>query len=61
VRVIQTIQPIANDLATGTMEQELLQALGRVRPSEVRIATAYLTPDGFMALKKPLEGAEAVQ
>lgn len=57
----QEILPVANDAATGTMEASLHQALERVQPHDVRIATAYLTPDGFMALEKPLRGARSVQ
>lgn len=57
----RTLGYVANDAATGFMEGRLLRALERVRPSAVRIATAYLTPDGFMALKGPLESAASVQ
>lgn len=53
--------PIANDALTGTMHDRLVQALARVRPHDARIATAYLTPDGFLSLKARLEGADSVQ
>lgn len=52
--------PIANDKATGSMEDYLLGALQRVIPREVRIATAYLTPDGFMSLRDGLKGAQSI-
>jgi superfamily II DNA or RNA helicase len=52
--------PIANDGATGSMEEYLLGALQRVMPKNIRIATAYLTPDGFMALGKNLQNADSV-
>ena len=61
MRAIQSILPVANDPATGTMEAQLLQALTQVRPHEARIATAYLTPDGFLALKHPLSTATSVR
>ncbi len=50
--------PIANDKSTGSMQEHLLGALQRVLPREVRIATAYLTPDGFMSLRSGFEGAK---
>ncbi len=53
--------PIANDQSTGSMQEHLLGALHRVLPSDVRIATAYFTPDGFLGLRPALEGAQAVQ
>ncbi len=53
--------PIANDTATGSMGHHLLGALQRVLPKHVRIATAYLTPDGFLSLSDGLEKAESVQ
>ncbi len=52
---------IANDPSTGSTEQHLLAALLRVRPERVRIATAYLTPDGFLTLKNGLGGAQTVR
>ena len=45
------IRPIANEDTTGSMKEHLVGALGRVIPRDVRIATAYLTPDGFLELK----------
>ena len=56
-----TPRPISNDAEAGTLRDALQQAFGRVRPDEVRIATAYLTPDGFLALSSGLEGAKSVQ
>ena len=38
-----------------------MTALGRVNPSEIRIATAYLTPNGFMELKGQMEGVTSVR
>ncbi|RLC92655.1 MAG: hypothetical protein DRI39_07960, partial [Chloroflexi bacterium] len=52
--------PIANDKSTGCMREHLLGALQRVLPRDVRIATAYLTPDGFLSLQPALEGAGTV-
>jgi Helicase conserved C-terminal domain/PLD-like domain/SNF2-related domain len=52
---------VANDDRTGTMGEQLLRALREVRPSDVRIATAYLTPDGFLTLKEQLGTACSVQ
>ncbi len=61
--MIETSQilPIANEPPTGTMRDHLLDALGRVEPGDVRIATAYLTPDGFLELKGNLELADSVR
>jgi len=53
--------PIANDKATGTMEESLLGALHRVLPKDVRIATAYFTPDGFLPLQEGLKKASSVR
>lgn len=53
--------PIANDTSTGSMEHHLLGALQRVLPNHVRIATAYLTPDGFLSLRDGLIKAGTVQ
>ena len=36
-------------------------ALARVIPQDIRIATAYLTPDGFLDLKDGMEGAADVR
>jgi SAM-dependent methyltransferase len=55
------LRHISNDPGTGSMEQTLLGALQRVLPKEVRIATAYLTPDGFMSLKSGMEHANSVR
>ena len=57
----RSLAHVANDAATGTMGAQLLDALRRVRPQSVRIATAYLTPDGFLALKDALEPVGSVQ
>ena len=53
--------PVANDKATGTMEESLLDGLHRVLPKEVRIATAYFTPDGFLPLQEGLKKAGLVR
>jgi superfamily II DNA or RNA helicase len=55
------LQPIANDKDTGSMEQYLLGALHRVLPRQVRIATAYLSPDGFMTLHDGFVKATSVR
>ena len=55
------ILPIANEPATGALREHLVTALGQVYPSEIRIATAYLTPNGFMELKGQMEGAASVR
>jgi hypothetical protein len=55
------VRHVANEPVTGSMERELLRALERVRPREVRIATAYLTPDGFLELRRPLEETSSVK
>lgn len=52
---------IANDPATGAIGDELQRALGWVNPHSVAIATAYLTPDGFLSLKSGLQGAQSVK
>ena len=56
-----TILPIANQPATGTMREHLVGALARVIPRDIRIATAYLTPDGFLDLKGGMENADSVR
>lgn len=43
------------------MQQALEAAIARVRPTSARVATAYLTPDGFKSLKDGLARAESVQ
>jgi superfamily II DNA or RNA helicase/DnaJ-domain-containing protein 1 len=53
--------PVSNDKSTGTMEESLLGALQRVLPKDVRIATAYFTPDGFMPLQEGLKRANSVR
>ena len=55
------ILPIANEPATGALREHLVTALGQVNPREIRIATAYLTPNGFMELKGQMEGAASVR
>jgi hypothetical protein len=52
---------VANDQSTGTMAQVLLGALHRLSPREVRIATAFLSPDGFQMLQDGLERAAVVR
>ena len=53
--------PIANEPTTGTMREHLVGALARVDPEDVRIATAYLTPGGFMDLKEHMGNATRVR
>ena len=60
-RVGTGILPIANEPTTGSMREHLVGALARVVPEDIRIATAYLTPDGFLDLKDGMEGAASVR
>ena len=53
--------PIANEPTTGSMREHLAGALARVIPRDIRIATAYLTPDGFLDLKDGMEKAGSVR
>ena len=55
------ILPIANEPATRSMREHLVGALARVIPRDIRIATAYLTPDGFLALQDGMENADSVR
>ena len=55
------ILSIANEHSTGSLRDHLVLALGQVNPVEIRIATAYLTPNGFMELKGQMEGAASVR
>lgn len=52
---------IANDELTGTMLAELVRAFETVCPDRVRIATAYLTPDGFREIQPGMEKADDVR
>lgn len=54
-------RPVANDFLTGNMQERLAEAFFRVLPREVNVATAYLTPDGFMRLKEGMSGASTVR
>ena len=53
--------PIANEPTTGSMRRHLMGALARIQPGDVRIATAYLTPDGFLDLRPGMEGVGSVR
>lgn len=53
--------PVSNEAATGTMQEHLTGALERAVPQDIRIATAYLTPDGFMVLQEGMESAKRVR
>ena len=53
--------PIANEPGTGTMREHLAGALVQVMARDIRIATAYLTPDGFLDLKAGMESADSVR
>ena len=55
------VLPIANEPTTGSMREHLVGALARVLPQDISIATAYLTPDGFLDLKAGMEGAARVR
>ena len=55
------ILPIANQPPTGSMREHLVGALSRVDPQDIRIATAYLTPDGFLELKDAMTRARNVK
>ena len=55
------ILPIANEPVSGSMREHLAGALARIIPQDIRIATAYLTPDGFLDLKAGIEGAVSVR
>ena len=55
------VLPIANEPATGSMREHLVGALARIIPQDIRIATAYLTPDGFLDLKVGMEAAGSVR
>lgn len=55
------ILPIANEAATGELRQHLLEALHRIQPQDIRIATAYLTPNGFMELQSGMAAAARVR
>ena len=55
------ILPIANEPTTGSMREHLVGALARVIPQDIRIATAYLTPDGFLELKDAMDSAHNVR
>jgi hypothetical protein len=56
-----TPRPVANDPETGDLQDRLVAALAQARPVDARIATAFLTPDGFIALKEPLAPAGTVR
>ena len=49
--------PVANDEATGSLEDALRQALAWSPPETVRIATAYLSPAGLLTIEPSLAGA----
>ena len=51
------ILPIANEPTTGLRCEHLAGALAR----DIRIATAYLTPDGFLDLKDGMKKAGSVR
>ena len=56
-----SLSPIANEPTTGSMREHLVGALARVIPRDIRIATAYLTPDGFLDLKEGMKNAAGVR
>ena len=55
------ILAIANEPTSGSMREHLASALAQVVPQEIRIATAYLSPDGFLELKGGMGSARSVQ
>ena len=55
------VLPIANEPTTGSMREHLVGALARVIPKDIRIATAYLTPDGFLDVKVGMANAVTVR
>ena len=58
---LPAILPIANEPETGELRRHLLEALHRIRPQDIRIATAYLTPSGFMELQSGMQPAARVR
>ena len=55
------ILPIANEPRSGTMREHLASALDRIIPTDIRIATAYLSPNGFMDIQGGMERAANVR
>ncbi len=53
--------PIANDEATGSLEEALRGALAAAPPDEARIAVAYISPAGLLAVEPGLAGAAEVR
>ena len=56
-----TPQPVANDDATGSLEDALRRALAWAPPETARIATAYLSPAGLLTIEPSLAGAASVR
>ena len=54
-------QPVANDDATGSLDDALRQALAWSPPETARIATAYLSPAGLLTIAPGLAGATSVR
>ncbi len=54
-------QPIANDTATGSLENALRRALAMSGSEVARIATAYLSPAGLLTVVPGLTGASSVR
>ena len=52
---------IANDEFTGTLYSELNSAFSLVSPNAVNLVTAYLTPDGFRAIKDQINHSNTVR
>src|SRR5215204_2470879 len=61
MRIASALFTVSNDELTGTLEQHLLGALGEITPRDVALATAYLTPEGFLSLKSVLAPARRVR
>jgi len=61
MHLIVAPQPIANDAATGSLEDALRQALAWAPPETVRIATAYLSPSGLLSIEPSLTAATSVK
>ena len=61
MQLSEGVQPVANDAATGSLEDALRQALAGLPPECARIATAYLSPAGLLTIQPALAGAASVR
>lgn len=60
-QTVASILPVSNDSLTGTLMRHLRDGLAATAAWEIAIATAYLTPDGFLALKDQMDAARRVR